>query len=267
MQTIRLKSTGSDVAELQRLLIKWGYRIVETGLFDGETDAAVREFQKRGRLTADGIVGRRTWELLLGENARMLESIRLKEEDFVRCAETLGVEVAAVKAVQEVETGGRGGFFALGRPAILFEGHIFWNQLKKNGKRPEDYLTGNGDILYPKWTKEHYKGGMGEYTRLNRAMEIDETAAICSASWGLFQIMGFNHTVCGCKDVKEFVAKMTTDEGSQLDLFTAFLQGNGWDKYLRSREWTEFARKYNGPAYAQNKYDEKLMKAYLKHKG
>lgn len=266
MQTIRLKSAGSDVAELQRLLNKWGYRVAETGLFDGQTDAAVREFQKRGRLTADGIVGRRTWELLSDEYARMLEPLRLKEEDFIRCAETLGVEVAAVKAVQEVETGGRGGFFAPGRPAILFEGHIFWNQLKKNGKRPEDYLTGNGDILYPKWTKEHYKGGVGEYARLHRAMEIDETAAFCSASWGLFQIMGFNHAVCGCKDVKGFVARMTADEGSQLDLFSVFLKGNGWDRYLRTLDWKEFARRYNGPAYAQNRYDSRLASAYAKYK-
>ena len=51
-------------------------------------------------------------------------SLQLTEEDFQRCATTLDVEVATVKAVQEVETGGRGGFFEIDKPAILFEGHI-----------------------------------------------------------------------------------------------------------------------------------------------
>ena len=266
MQTIRINSKGSDVYTLQQLLQEWGYDIPITGNFGQMTDKAVRDFQSKGRLTADGIVGRRTWELLMDKDARLLLPLRLKEQDFLRSAETLKVDVATVKAVQEVETGGRGGFFAPGRPAILFEGHIFWNQLKKKGKNPEDYLKGNEDILYPKWTKAHYQGGIKEYGRLERAMQIDEEAAISSASWGLFQIMGFNHKVCGCDTVREFVAKMKENEGSQLDLFTAFVQSNKLDTLLREKDWAGFAKRYNGPAYAENKYDEKLKKAYEKHK-
>lgn len=266
MQTIRINSKGGDVHTLQQLLQEWGYDIPITGNFGQMTDKAVRDFQTKGRLTADGIVGRRTWELLMDKDARLLLPLRLKEQDFTRSAETLKVEVATVKAVQEVETGGRGGFFAPDRPAILFEGHIFWNQLKKAGKNPEDYVKGNEDILYPKWTKEHYKGGIKEYDRLEKAMKIDQEAAISSASWGLFQIMGFNHKVCGCDTVREFVAKMKENEGRQLDLFTAFIQASKLDVFLREKDWAGFARRYNGPAYAGNKYDEKLRKAYEKHK-
>ena len=65
---------------------------------------------------------------------------------------------------------------------LCIEGHIFWNELKKRGKNPEDYTTYNEDILYPKWSKEHYKGGIKEYERLERAIAIDEEAAISSAS-------------------------------------------------------------------------------------
>ena len=50
---------------------------------------------------------------------------------------------------------------------------------------------------------------------------------------------------------------MTENEGKQLDLFVRFLQGNKWDKYLRTLDWKEFARHYNGPSYAQNQYDTK----------
>ena len=265
MQTLRMNSKGGDVYTLQQLLQEWGYDIPVTGNFAQMTDAAVRDFQSRNRLTADGIVGKRTWEMLMDKDTRLLEPLRLKEEDFIRAADTLQVEVATVKAVQEVETGGRGGFFASDKPAILFEGHIFWSQLKKMGLNPEDYQKGNEDILYPKWTKDHYKGGKGEYDRLERAMRINPEAAMNSASWGLFQIMGFNHKVCGCDCVRDFVEIMKESEGRQLDLFTSFIKGNALEQYLRKKDWAGFASRYNGPAYAENKYDVKLKAAYEKH--
>ena len=71
---------------------------------------------------------------------------RLTDDDFNRISQMLGCEFAALKAVQQVETGGKGGFFAPGKPAILFEGHIFWSQLKKRGLNPADYVTGNKTI-------------------------------------------------------------------------------------------------------------------------
>ena len=42
MQTIRLNSTGPDVELLQQLLCKWGYKVNGTGVFDAETDEALR---------------------------------------------------------------------------------------------------------------------------------------------------------------------------------------------------------------------------------
>lgn len=262
---LRLKDFGSDVVELQELLSKSGYTTAVTGLFDDETDHEVRRFQRDNRLGVDGIVGNMTWNCLKTAS-QPKPSYRLAEADYIRAASALKVEVAAVKAVKEVETGGRGGFLSEGRPTILFEGHIFWSQLKKNGMNPESYVKGNEDILYPKWTKEHYKGGLDEYKRLSKALKIHDKSAVCSASWGLFQIMGFNYSACGCVNARTFVEKMCSNEGAQLDLFVAFLQSNGWDKYLRNLDWTGFAKHYNGPSYAQNKYDEKLQKAYLKNR-
>ena len=91
-------------------------------------------------------------------------------------------------------------------------------------------MAGNEDILSHKWKKTHYKGGLGEYTKLEKASHIHHKAALASASWGLFQIMGFNYAACGCKDVDEFHYKMCQSEGTQLDLFVNFLKSNGWDK-------------------------------------
>ena len=214
-----------------------------------------------------------------------MEEIRkLTEEDFVKTASDLDIEVEAVKAVQEVETGGRGGFFAPGKPAILFEGHVFWSQLKKLEVEPkinpEAYTRECEDILYPKWERGHYKGGIKEYDRLERACKLGEfhgmemslwekveAAALASASWGMFQIMGFNYGLCGFKSVKGFVEAMKESEGKQLDAFAAYVSKRGLTPLLRSKDWAGFAAKYNGPGYAQNKYDVKMAEAYRKYKG
>ena len=49
-------------------------------------------------------------------------------------------------------------------------------------------------------------------------------------------------------------------------LFTAFIQSNRLDTCLRNKDWAGFAKRYNGPAYAENQYDKKLEKAYHKYK-
>lgn len=191
---------------------------------------------------------------------------RLIDEDFTQVAELLGCEPAALKAVQQVETGGRGGFFSPGRPTILFEGHIFWTQLKKRGSNPEDYVKGNENILYPKWEKGHYKGGIGEYDRLEQARKINREAADASASWGMFQIMGFNYAACGEESIESFVRSMCESEFKQLLLTANFIKKNSQMlQALQARDWAVFAKCYNGPAYAQNRYDVKLEAAYQKY--
>ena len=44
--------------------------------------------------------------------------------------------------------------------------------MKKRGINPAEYVAGNENNLYPKWEKGHYKGGMGEYDRLEQARKI-----------------------------------------------------------------------------------------------
>lgn len=188
----------------------------------------------------------------------------ITEEQYQEVAAMIGCDVAAVRAVEQVETGGRGAFIAPNVPPILFEGHIFWAQLKKKGMAPEMYAQSHPGIVYPKWTKEHYKGGIKEYDRLNEAEQIDTDSALKSASWGAFQIMGFNHEACGCATVKDFVEEMCTSAEAQLRLFAKFIISQKLNGYLAKRDWAGFARRYNGPGYEQNKYDTKLANAYIK---
>lgn len=191
----------------------------------------------------------------------------LDESDFQMAADILGVEVAVIKAIQKVESSGKA-FLAPGKPQILFEGHVFWSQLKKAGFNPSDIVKKNPElktVLYSKWTKEYYKGGIKEYERLDLAKSIDISSALASASWGLFQIMGMNYSVCGYDSVEAFVDAMCDSAYKQLEAFCSFCKGNNLVKYMVNKNWTGFAKKYNGSGYAQNKYDEKLAKAYLKY--
>lgn len=68
MKTLRAGATGDEVFTLQNLLNEWGFVCPPTGVFDENTEKAVRDFQQAQGLTADGIVGKRTWETLQDES-------------------------------------------------------------------------------------------------------------------------------------------------------------------------------------------------------
>lgn len=189
---------------------------------------------------------------------------KLTNEMIKDLANRLGIEPALLKAVQIVEATGRDGFLSDGRPQILFEGHIMYKEFhKKFPDRDLDYLCKRFSmVFYPKWDKSKYFGGLGEYKRLELAKEIDEECALKATSWGMFQIMGFNHNLCGCKDVFDFVHKMSESHEKQLELMYYFMNNSGCLKELKKKDWAGFAKKYNGPGYAQNTYDQKLRNAY-----
>lgn len=191
----------------------------------------------------------------------------LTNERIAEIAKEFKIDPAALLAVKEVESGGSG-FLPNGKPKILFEGHIFYRLLSKvvNNVRLNQLKNEFPQVVYPVWDRKKYKGGILEYTRLEQAMRIDKKLALQSASWGLFQIMGMNYAMCGCSDVEEFVDKMEESEEEQLKLTIKFLFKQGLVKFLNTKHWVSFTRAYNGPGYAQNKYDVKLMNAYNKYK-
>ena len=273
MKLLKINSRGDAVELLQELLNEYGNELPINGVFDEATEQVVRLFQTQHGLVSDGIVYTKTWTKLINGvpiDLSKMEGKYLKESDIQALAGTLGVDVATVKAVNEVESRGRG-FNADGNPKILFEGHVFWKELEKRDVDPAAYVAGNADILYKKWTKAHYKGGAAEYDRLNKAINLIPNnpqvaeAAYASASWGLFQIMGYHYEAMGYDGVVDFVGDMQLSEGKQLEAFGKFLTKNNLVGHLRDKQWAEFARRYNGPGYAANQYDRKLKEAYLRH--
>lgn len=177
---------------------------------------------------------------------------------YREAADRLGVTPAHVRAVDDVESRGNG-FLTDGRPKILFEAHVF---SRRTGGRYDESHPG---ISSPTWDRSLYKGGAAEHNRLAKAAALDRDAAIQSASWGRYQIMGMNWEACDYDSLDAFYDAMHRSETDHLRAFTEFVISEGLDAALRVEDWTAFARGYNGPGYRKNRYDEKMRRAYERH--
>src|SRR5690606_6643581 len=155
------------------------------GIFGPATEKAVRDFQRKVGLVVDGIAGPKTLAMLRGAQRGKL----LGEDDILRAARVLGVEPAAIKAVNEVESRGNG-FLPDGRPVILFERHIMRRRLLEY-QMPVDLLEAEYPHIVNK-AAGGYLGGAREWNRFNEAADIHRPSAIEASSWGLFQIMGMH---------------------------------------------------------------------------
>ena len=208
MKNLKFGMKGKAVAELQRALIQQGYQIEKTADFDEATETALTQFQRDKNLLADGIFGKDSYTVLFDKKPDDVPASKfLKESDVVQAAKLLGVEPAAVKAIIHVESAGRG-YLKDGRVIILFERHKFYDLLPKS-------LAHETAAKYPNICNRKsggYYGKAGEYSRFNLAFSIDKECAMKSASWGLFQIMGFNHAAAGYATVGEFVDAMKESE-------------------------------------------------------
>ena len=180
----------------------------------------------------------------------------VSESDYADAARSLGVEIAVIKAVAEVESP-RGPFDSQGRPEILFERHYFHR-----------LTAGAHDTTHPDISNSA-AGGYGkfsaQYPKLQRAYELNADAALRSASWGRFQIMGNNYEAAGFTSAAAFVRAMTKSELEHLQAFVNFVKSDAAQvSALRAKNWAGFAARYNGKAYKKNSYDVKLEAAYEK---
>jgi hypothetical protein len=185
----------------------------------------------------------------------------LHPDDIAAVAARYGMEPAVIAAVVTVETGGAGGFLTDGRPRILYEAHIFGRLTDHR------YDKGHPRLSRMTWDRSLYLGGAAEYGRLEAAMKLDRNAALKAASWGLFQILGGNHAHAGHRTVEAFITAMTESERAHLDAWCAFIEDRRMVQHLAERDWSAFARAYNGPGHALNRYAEKLEAAYREAAG
>jgi hypothetical protein len=181
---------------------------------------------------------------------------RLDDIDLPKIGHSIGVGEDVIHAVLDVESRGSG-FDRLGRVAMLFEPYVFWRELGPGRKRDEAARQG---LAYSKWMPGAYPAD--SYPRLIAAMKIDPVAALRSASWGLGQIMGFNHAAAGFETAHAMVIAFADDEERQLDAMIRFIRKAGLADELRRLDWAGFARGYNGPGFAKNDYHNRLARRY-----
>ncbi|WOE43087.1 N-acetylmuramidase family protein [Acinetobacter chinensis] len=178
-------------------------------------------------------------------------------------AAELGIEVAVLRAVIEVECKGSG-FNSDGTPVILFERHVMRQRLiaSKQTEILNEMMIKRPDLC------SKTSGGYGLYSaqhgRLNAAAQYHRNSALESASWGIGQVMGYHWAVLGYKSLQTFINAMYKDEASQLEAMCRYIKVNNLINALKSKDWKSFARGYNGIAYAKNSYDIKLENAYKK---
>ncbi|NWD70777.1 DUF3380 domain-containing protein [Pseudomonas gingeri] len=269
MTPLRHGDRSEAVRTLQKRLNAHGANLDVDADFGNITEQAVRAYQLKVGLVVDGVASDKTLSSLAGGSCALL----LKNADLIAAAQRLDVPLASIYAVNEVESKGKG-FLDNGKPVILFERHIMYRQLSKprhDGDDPaelqhqaDQLALANPAIVNPK--PGGYIGGTAEYQRLGAARLIDDTAALESASWGAFQIMGFHWQRMGYDSVQTFVAVMSANESQQFDAFVRFIETDPvLFKTLKTRKWAEFAKLYNGPDYARNLYDIKLQRAYERH--
>ena len=178
----------------------------------------------------------------------------LSSEGLAAVASSLGVHAPEIWAVLAVETKGCG-YLPDRRPQILYERHIFHRLTRGQ--------FDDGDISDP--TSGGYgPTGAHQYDRLMQAIARDRTAALQSASWGLGQIMGENFIAAGFQNVEDMTAAMAQSEDAQLAATGRFLTASKLRASLQAHDWTTFARGYNGPNFAINRYDVRLNGEFQK---
>lgn len=179
---------------------------------------------------------------------------QLTLQDYKDAAKLLNVDYKMILAIAKKEDTRGKGFNDDGTPVILFERHKFYK--KTNGK----YYAENPDICNPR------AGGYGKFSeqhpKLARAAKLNRKAALESASWGRFQIMGENWEDLGYKDIQEFVNAMYESEKKQLDAFVRFIKFKKIDIYMRAKNFPKIAELYNGSNYKINNYDTEIEQIY-----
>lgn len=163
-------------------------------------------------------------------------------------AEVNHLEPSALMSVIRVEGSGKGFDYSTGKILIQFEPYHF---NRYTGKR-----IANG-----------VENQSHEWTAFNEAWKINKEAAMLSTSWGMMQVMGFNHLSAGFQIVDNMVDAFKVSELNQVIGAVRFIKSSSvMFKALQTKDWATFARGYNGPMFKKFNYDNRLKEAYEESK-
>ncbi|MCD1644437.1 N-acetylmuramidase domain-containing protein [Aurantimonas coralicida] len=178
-------------------------------------------------------------------------------------SKTSGIDAAVLVAVALVETNA----VAFARvddrrePLIRFEGHYF-DRLLSGPARQRARAAGLAD---PRAGRIRNPASQSARWKLfDAAAAIDAAAAAASVSWGLCQVMGSHWKALGYRDAADLAAAARASAEGQFEIAARFLAAGRLADRLVNGDVAGFARRYNGPAYRRNRYDEKIAAALRK---
>lgn len=179
----------------------------------------------------------------------------LAERDYEAAADRIGCDIAAIKAVWEVEASGRH-FLNDGSVVRRFEPHHFpsayWAAI--------GFAVNNGELPWRASLR------LSSEAMFRKAVDIDVDAAMRASSWGAPQIMGFNHADAGFDSPRDMVEHMAISAAHQLGAFVQLVEAWGIATAIRAHDWRSFAARYNGSGQV-DRYARLMETAYRKHSG
>ncbi len=179
----------------------------------------------------------------------------LTNSDLSEAAAVMRCDMAIIKTIVEVE-GRHSGFLSTYEPLLWFHKDVFsrrtqgvYDRIAPDISNPEPGEFGPVSI---------------QHDRLHKAAWLDRNAALMSASWGKFQLMGYNYALAGYYSLQDFVSAMYKSEGEHLLAFIQYLTNLSLDEDLRNKDWETFAFKYKN-LQDRAAYTRELTLVYQKY--
>jgi hypothetical protein len=186
--------------------------------------------------------------------------------DITETAKALGIDVAALLAVAEVEGDGLAYADINGRamPRIYWNAHYFYKLLPpalRAAAEAAGLAAPHGGVI------KNPHSQRARYRMLERARAMNECAALEACSWGIGNVLGVHWQWLGYPSVQALVGEAVAGIGGQTRLMMRFIDKRGLGDALRHHDWAAFARGYNGPGYRRQHYHENLHEAHRRHAG
>lgn len=233
--------------------------LVPDGVAGALTFTALHRYQTKNGLQPTGLLDETTWAKLGPyANERFLTNAAI-----VEAALAYGIQPTVLMAVCQVE-GSEEGFLSDGRPSVVFERHKFhlYVTQRLGYRTAREWGQKYPNLCATAWSQSAYKGGAGEWDRLDIARMLDATCALLSCSWGMFRIMGFNYALAGYACVQDFVQDMNHSEQRQLTALLTFIKHQPlFLEALRTQDFKKIALLFNGKDYASGDYHLRLTEA------
>lgn len=181
------------------------------------------------------------------------EGRQITEREVAEIAGAHGIPAYLALAATSVETPNLEGSWSSGALVALYEDHVAWRNTAGEIRK----LLSEAGLAAPNWKDLPYPAS--PYPAIDRCAAIAGAEVAAKAtSWGMYQILGENAVALGYKSAVDMVETFAASERAQVEGWIRFLDKNDLKGPLLREDFVAYARGYNGPKFAENRYDQKL---------